>query len=79
MPGVAESEEIIGLCRASSYAERAFVSPVVVGDLVEVARHNQSASRNASRASGGRYRPGLTLAGVVRARALSLISMSAWM
>jgi retron-type reverse transcriptase len=41
-------------------------------------RHNQSASRNASRWSGGWYRPGVLLGGVVRASARSLIAMSAW-
>ena len=38
----------------------------------------QSASRNASRWSGGRYLPGALLGGVVLARARSLIAMSAW-
>jgi hypothetical protein len=44
----------------------------------EIARHNQSASRKASSVSGGRYRPGVLLGGVVRASARSLICMSAW-
>ena len=40
-------------------------------------RHNQRASRKASRGSGGRYRPGLTSGGVVRASACSLSARSA--
>lgn len=41
------------------------------------ARHNQSRSRKASSLSAGRKRPGLTSTGVVRARARSLMAMSA--
>lgn len=42
-----------------------------------VARNNQSASRNASRESWGRKRPGPTCGGVVLARARSFIFKSA--
>ena len=47
------------------------------GRLVVLARDNQSPLRNASSASGGRYRPGVVCGGAVRASARSLIDMSA--
>jgi hypothetical protein len=40
--------------------------------------HDQRRSRNARSLLGGRYRPGFTLVGVVRASACSLSRMSAW-
>jgi hypothetical protein len=77
---------IIDLCRARDYAdvggvaipETSFSRAVACGRLRE-GRHNHSPSRNASRLSAGRYRPGGDDTGVVLASARSLIVMSAWM
>src|SRR6185312_13554930 len=78
LPCSAHHKQIVCLCRAARYAERRPGSLVVAGDWGVIPRHNQSASRNARRWSGGRYRPGGLSGGVVRASARSLICMSAW-
>jgi DNA replication protein DnaC len=69
---------IVDLCRARNYAE-ATARPVIVCRLPALAaRHSYRLSRNARILSGGWYRPGLADAGVIRARAFSLMVMSAW-
>jgi DNA replication protein DnaC len=68
---------VVDLCRHRDYAE----AEVVVGFSDGIAgpgcRHSYRLSRNASVLSAGRYRPRLAVVGVVRARARSLIVMSA--
>jgi len=64
------------------YAEDRIMSRAVrmacgVRDSLPSARHNQSASRKASSASAGRYRPGVASRGVVRARPRSFMLRSA--
>ncbi|WP_426979588.1 ATP-binding protein [Pseudarthrobacter sp. O4] len=69
---------IIDLCRARDYAEAAAGPGWCAGTLRLAARHSYRLSRNARILSVGWYRPGLADVGAVRARAFSLMVMSAW-
>ena len=74
---------VIDLCRPRDYAYPG--SRCLAGWLSRRAaaggrcRHSYRFSRKARMASGGWYRPAGTVTGVVAARALSLMVMSAWM
>ncbi len=68
----------IDLCRARDYAEAAARPVLCAGVRRTAARHSYRLSRNARILSVGWYRPGFADAGVVRARAFSLMVMSAW-
>ena len=78
-----ESPRLYSARMFSSYAESRVMPSLgrdrlwLLGFGGLIPRHNQSASRNASSRSGGRYLPGVVSGGVVLARARSLIVMSA--
>jgi hypothetical protein len=75
--------ELVNLCghpHRSIYADTVTMpSSAICGCVCRVVpRHSHRLSRNARTLSVGRYRPGRASGGVVRARAFSLIVMSAW-
>ncbi len=65
-------------CRLPDYADFFFVDSCRRAPSEFRCRHNQRASRKAKSSSSGRYRPGSTPTGVVRASACSFKRRSAW-
>jgi len=63
---------------ASRIMPRCMTKPLESKSIQRGCRYNYSDSRNASRASSGRYRPGFESGVATRASAFSLSRMSAW-